>query len=154
MVIHHERTKRERVLDMYNKILVAFDGSAPSIRALQHASKLAESVNANKLTIVHIKERIHLQQPVFSVDLDALIEEENRDILSEAHNHLTQSGIPYEAYGVEGTASKKIIEYARDNQQDVIVIGSRGKGFVKETFLGSVSHEVAQSAECPVIIVK
>ncbi|MGB3566334.1 MAG: universal stress protein, partial [Priestia megaterium] len=41
-----------------------------------------------------------------------------------------------------------------DNQQDVIVIGSRGKGFVKETFLGSVSHEVAQSAECPVIIVK
>ncbi|MEK6447478.1 universal stress protein [Priestia aryabhattai] len=108
----------------------------------------------NPTRSVHIKERIHLQQPVFSVDLDALIEEENRDILSEAHNHLTQSGIPYEAYGLEGTASKKIIEYARDNQQDIIVIGSRGKGFVKETFLGSVSHEVAQSAECPVIIVK
>jgi nucleotide-binding universal stress UspA family protein len=154
MASHHERTKRERVLYMYNKILVAFDGSAPSIRAIQHASKLAKSVNANKLTIVHIKERIHLQQPVFSVDLDALIEEENRDILSEAHNHLTQSGIPYEAYGLEGTASKKIIEYAHDNQQDVIIIGSQGKGFVKETFLGSVSHEVAQSAECPVIIVK
>jgi nucleotide-binding universal stress UspA family protein len=43
---------------------------------------------------------------------------------------------------------------AREGDCDIIVIGSRGLGGIKEFLLGSTSHRVADEAPCPVLIVK
>jgi len=53
-----------------------------------------------------------------------------------------------------GRAADKIIETAKTQNVDLIVIGSRGLGGIKEIFLGSVSDRVADEAKCPVLIVK
>jgi nucleotide-binding universal stress UspA family protein len=55
---------------------------------------------------------------------------------------------------LEGDPASQIIQYAEENNNDVIVMGSRGLGRVREFFLGSVSHNVVQMAKCPVFIVK
>ncbi len=55
---------------------------------------------------------------------------------------------------LEGRPSDKIVETAKEGGFDLIVIGSRGLGGVKEFFLGSVSDRVADEATCPVVIVK
>jgi len=55
---------------------------------------------------------------------------------------------------VEGRPSDKIIETAEKGNFDIIIMGSRGLGGIKEFFLGSVSDRVADEAACPVLIVK
>ncbi len=54
----------------------------------------------------------------------------------------------------EGRPADIIVQTAIDNQVDLIVMGSRGLGGVKQLFLGSVSDRVADEAPCPVLIVK
>jgi nucleotide-binding universal stress UspA family protein len=53
-----------------------------------------------------------------------------------------------------GEPVDKLIEFAKREQVDVIVIGSSGKGFIQRRIKGSVSHRVATSAECSVYIVR
>ena len=54
----------------------------------------------------------------------------------------------------EGRPADKIVEIAKEEDFDLIVIGSRGLGGIKEFFLGSVSDRIADHASCPVLIVK
>jgi nucleotide-binding universal stress UspA family protein len=54
----------------------------------------------------------------------------------------------------EGHPADKIIELAEAEHCDLIVMGSRGLGGLKEMFLGSVSDKVADHASCPVLIVR
>ena len=54
----------------------------------------------------------------------------------------------------EGRLSDKIIEAANEGKPDLIIIGSRGIGGIKEIFLGSVSDRVADESKCSVLIVK
>lgn len=55
---------------------------------------------------------------------------------------------------LEGRPSNRIIETAKEGSFDMIVMGSRGLGGIKQFFLGSVSDRVADEAPCPVLIVK
>jgi len=55
---------------------------------------------------------------------------------------------------VEGRPSDEIVETAKEGNFDIVVMGSRGLGGIKEFFLGSVSDRVADEAACPVLIVK
>jgi nucleotide-binding universal stress UspA family protein len=54
----------------------------------------------------------------------------------------------------EGDAAKRIMEIANEIDCRLLLMGSRGKGGFKELLLGSVSHKVANHADCPVLIVK
>ncbi|MGX4607745.1 universal stress protein [Priestia sp. JNUCC 25] len=140
---------------MYNKVLVAFDGSKPAVHALQHATELAKIAGTKKIMILHVNdEPMHLPEPVYNVNLDQLIDEDNAKVLSTAYELLLAADVSYETQILEGDPSEEIISYVEENPYDVIVMGSNGKGFIKETFLGSVSHAVAHSVGCPVIIVK
>lgn len=139
---------------MYNKIIVAFDGSKPSAQALQHGVELAKNMNSEMLTILHVNKNLPLQEPLLNIDVDSLLEEEDRQVMEPAIHYLSESGIAYEAHAFQGDPAQTITAYAKDHHYDVIIMGSTGKSLVKEALLGSVSHSVAHSAECPVIIVK
>ena len=51
-----------------------------------------------------------------------------------------------------GTASKKILEFAKKQEIDLIIIGSKGNSDLKGYLLGGVSHKVAGLAKCPVMV--
>jgi nucleotide-binding universal stress UspA family protein len=53
---------------------------------------------------------------------------------------------------VEGSPTPVLI--TQSEQADLLVVGSRGHGGFKELLLGSVSHQCAQRAKCPVVIVR
>ena len=55
---------------------------------------------------------------------------------------------------IQGSAAQSILEFADSHNSDVIIIGSRGLGSIREFVLGSVSHNVVQHARIPVLIVK
>ncbi|MBB11059.1 MAG: universal stress protein UspA [Alcanivorax sp.] len=114
---------------MYQRILVPVDGSQGALNALEHAARLQQ-------------------------DNDAL-KEYASSVADQAKQLATKAGARnVRAFVKGGRPSRAIIRFAKDNNVDLIVMGSRGtSGDVDGYFLGSVSQRVASLASCPVLIV-
>ena len=72
----------------------------------------------------------------------------------QAQSILQSSGIKATTTLQEGDAATEIINYAKERETDLIVIGSRGMGQVRGWILGSVSRKLVHYAGCSVLIVK
>ncbi|MNV78280.1 Stress response protein NhaX [compost metagenome] len=72
----------------------------------------------------------------------------------EVKGRLEAEGLNAEVELLQGSPAEVILKYAKEHAIDVIVIGSRGLGGIREFVLGSVSHNVVQSARIPVLVVK
>ncbi len=59
---------------------------------------------------------------------------------------------PYEQHVLKGRASDTLLDAARDAA--LLVVGNRGRGGFRGLLLGSVSHQIAQHASCPVVIIR
>jgi len=66
----------------------------------------------------------------------------------------SENNVPLEMIVEYGEPAEKLLEFAKREQVDVIVIGSSGKGFIQRRIRGSVSHRVASAAGCSVYIVR
>ena len=76
-------------------------------------------------------------------------------IIGDAKEQLKEAGLKnIDARMENGKPADVILELAKQNKSDLIVVGSRGFGDLKSLLLGSVSHKVLQMAECPCLIVK
>lgn len=148
---------------MIKKILVAFDGSQSADRALDFALDLAEKYSA-EIMILNVFDvpnpSLVMRGMVFAPESTEKYIEELRGshgkILLEAFKKSKKFSpkIKVSKKLLEGRPADKIVETAREEGFDLIVLGSRGLGGIKEVFLGSVSDRVADEAPCPVLIVK
>jgi len=135
------------------KILVPLDGSKNSLRGLDEAIYLARQCHAT-ITGLYV---IPLARPVTNSQISYIekyLLNNASKFMSKAKIRSAQNGILFDDsidYGDEGP---KIINYANKKSYDIIVIGSRGIGSIKETFLGSTSNYVLHKSKNPVLIVK
>lgn len=138
------------------KILVPVDGSEQSHKAVIFAADLARHYNATmyllhvfKLTI--IPEGLGEYVVSDRVQLRALGDR----IIAAAENDVKGYGIErIKATVVEGDPAERIIDYAKEHDVDIIVIGSRGLGTFKGLLLGSVSNKVSHKADRTCVIVR
>ena len=145
-------------------ILVGVDGSENSDRALDFALDLAEKFNAS-IMILNVSESLAMgavpeesiaysggNTAVFGKDLRKIHDE----ILSRsvARAKAVKPNLAVSSMLKEGDPALEIVNTAKEGGFDVIVIGHKGLGKMKELFLGSISEKVAHLAPCPVIIVK
>lgn len=140
----------------FQYIIVPYDGSAHAERALDHAVQLAGELQA-QLDVVYVDsvQAELLQQPLIipTHELEAYFADEQQET-RERLNRMTERAHPARVNIIQGHAGKAIVHYATTVHADLIVMGSRGLGTLQEWMLGSVSHYVAQHAECAVTIVK
>lgn len=138
---------------MYAKILVATDGSENAVMAVEHAAEVARLAGSTEVLVVHIC-------PACTADLDP--DDKNRElaevIVQDAGKVITEAGIPVRTR-VEIDASPEltgtaITDIAKEEDVDLIVLGSRGLSEFKGMLLGSVSNKVLQKAHCPVLVIK
>ena len=147
---------------MIKKILVAIDGSNLAYKSLDYALDLARKYSAEVmvLTVIQMPSESMLEQgtaftPISSQSYQEKLKNYHREILSKAAKKARKSPqIKFTTKLVEGRPADKIIETAKLESCDLIVMGSRGLGGIKEFFLGSVSDRVADEAPCPVLIIK
>ena len=147
---------------MIEKILVAFDGSEQSDKALDYALDLARKYSAQIVLINAIPFSPISDSSVvipYGADYATHYKElrvVHEKLLAEALNKAKtfQKTLEVLKELVEGRPADKIVETAKEGMFDLIVIGSRGLSGIKEFFLGSVSNRVADKAPCPVLIVK
>lgn len=144
----------------FTNILVAYDGSENSKNALEKAKGLAQktdTIQVHILTVWKVPTEIYNYEASAAINYNAIAESQKEyaaSNLKEAEESMTGLEGRYQSILLEGFPADKILEYTEENNIDLIVIGSRGLSGLKKLFLGSVSHNVAQSATCSVLIVK
>lgn len=148
---------------MLRKILVPTDSSAHAQKAIDFACDLALKYRA-KLYVMHVvsetdvpewvQEYIKaegIKEPPQNVYLEKI----GRRIIELAEKQIKGKGVEnFESMVELGNPSEKITEFAKGNDVDMIVMGSRGLGEVKGLLLGSVSHKVCNMAKCTCVTVK
>ena len=140
---------------MFERILLAVDGSEHGFNAARVAADLARAMKSEKLRIVVAYDRIpsYLGEPNLQRAIDARLTEA-QGILQKAVEAV--GDVPAEIHTelIEGDAAVAIIEVARTRESSVIVMGSRGLGGLAGLVLGSTSQKVVSHAPCPVLIVR
>ncbi len=140
-----------------NRILVPLDGSENSFRALDAATFLAKRCNA-KIVCLYSIAIIPITEAQMAIPIQFQIEEEKyaKKVLEKAKNLVKRNNIEFSQVINFGNAGYNIIKYVKNktNKIDLIIIGSRGRGMIKEIFLGSTSNYVVHKSPIPVTVVK
>jgi nucleotide-binding universal stress UspA family protein len=122
------------------KILVGIDGSDHSKGALIEAKKVAKNFSGFVKVI-----------NVYGQGMD----KEAKKVLEEAEQYLKKEKIEHSLESILGSnPSRALINVAKHEDFDLIVVGSRGLGSVASFLLGSVSRQVVSKAHCDVLVVK
>jgi nucleotide-binding universal stress UspA family protein len=147
------------------KILVAVDGSKPSLDASEQAISLAARYEAD-LIAVHVVSpgvRYGYLEDVITPGLPASLKEvivlameKGQKYLDEVKQKASESKLEVQTEVLIGATSvvKEIVGYAQEHKIDLIVIGTRGISGIKRMLLGSTASGVLSYAHCPVLIVK
>lgn len=134
-----------------SKILVPTDFSETAEKAVTYGVELAKRFNA-KLDLLHAFDEVILYAPttadVYREKFEAGIQEDLDKVTSK------MEGVEVESVMRRGAPFVEIIRYAKENDVDLIVIGSHGRGAVMHMLLGSVAEKVVRKAPCPVLTVR
>lgn len=140
-----------------NSILVPLDGSENSLRALDTAIFFAKRCNAKIICLYSIA-IIPITESQMAAPIQFQIEEERyaRKVLEKAENLAKRNNVEFSKVINFGNAGYNIVKYVKNraNKVGLIVIGSRGRGMIKEIFLGSTSNYVLHKSPIPVTVVK
>lgn len=147
-------------IEMYNNILVAFDGSEASERALGYAHELVEHRLADRLVILNVTDPSDLDDATLeiaarmaNVTINTSTEEIENEVIRKISIITELYTERIDIVSRTGKPQKIIIDVAEEYECGLIVMGSRGLGAIRGA-LGSVSHAVLRDAEVPVFITK
>jgi nucleotide-binding universal stress UspA family protein len=140
---------------VFKRILIAHDGSDRAHAAFDAAVKLALELNA-KLHMVSVEEDV----PRYAENVDEVREakEESDSYFGRLALHCRQrallKGLEMETTTLVGHAVKSIVEFAREQRFDLLVVGFAGHSSIYEHVWGGTSHNLARLAPCSVLLVK
>ena len=142
---------------MFDKILVAIDKGEITNKLLDATVEIAQNKQA-QVTLAHVSQSyvpigMTFLPENFLEDIMNEMEKASLEQLHQAKSKLKSAGINPETIHLKGDPGHELLNYARDTEQQLIIIGSRGLRGIKEMRLGSVSHKVSQLSSCPVLIV-
>jgi nucleotide-binding universal stress UspA family protein len=137
------------------RILVAVDFSDCSLDALEYAALVAQRSKAS-LTLLHVLEPI-------SYGLDfTLPHRATRESIKAGHTKrlsdlvsaLTTAGVPSEFLILGGLPTDSILDAARTQTADLIVMGTHGRRGLSHALFGSIAESVLRKSSCPVLMVR
>jgi nucleotide-binding universal stress UspA family protein len=150
---------------MYKTILVPYDGSKPSERALKHAVSLAKSLDSTVLLLNVIQEVI---LPPFAAREAAFGGKSTKEFLKELYYDMKkdaqkkldakkaeyQDQIKIQTLTTLGRASEKILETIKEKDPDLVIMGTTGlSGIAKIMGIGSVARAISEKSPRPVLLI-
>jgi nucleotide-binding universal stress UspA family protein len=139
---------------MFDKVLVAIDGSPASEKALAVATDLALHYRAELLAIgvAEVPEVVGMMDEVDELRRGA--EDQFRQIGEAAVAFAQSRGVSLRSAVVRGHAADAIVRFAESEQVSLVVTGHHGHSRIARFFLGSTSDRVSAHCHCSVLIVK
>jgi nucleotide-binding universal stress UspA family protein len=137
------------------RILIAVDGSKPSLKAVQllidHCDWYREKPQVELVTV-------HLPVPHVARlpkgQLERYYVEEGEKMLAPAKKKLDAAGVPYKPHVLVGPVAEAIVKHARDKRCDLVYIGTRGMSELGKALVGSTATKVLHISDTPVLLVK
>lgn len=139
---------------MYRRILLPTDGSPGADRAVEHALDLAEGFGAT-LHVLYVVDTNALPLDVHARAVFDYLEAQGRRAEAEIAARAEERGIDVVVGQIgEGTPHEAILEYAEDNDVDLVVMGTHGRRGLDRFLLGSVTERVLRLTDVPVLTVR
>lgn len=137
---------------MYRNIILAYDGSKYSNKALQEAIRLAKASNGSLLilSVVDVTNEFESEAPGLTDKMTARLLKLAQKALGKAVAAKIKAKIEVHV----GDAYEMIVEIARKKKADIIVMGSHGRTGLTRLLMGSVTSRVIGHAPCSVLVVK
>lgn len=137
--------------DIRDHVLYATDFSDTAERAFQYVEAVARS-GCGRVTLIHVQESSRIG-PHLADRLDEF-NAIDRGRLERLKTRLAELGvarvdieIPY------GKPAQEILEAIRREHPTVVILGTHGRGYIAEVFIGSVSHNVVRQSPAPVLLI-
>jgi nucleotide-binding universal stress UspA family protein len=145
------------MIDLH-RILVPTDFSKPSQSALKYAAAFAEKF-ASEIYLLHVVQDLSLflpdavsGAPPYLPPADQMI-----TVVRESLDKLAGEqfrGVSVKCLVREGAPFYEILTCARENDVDLIIMGTHGRGIIAHMLMGSVAEKVVRKAPCPVLTVR
>ena len=137
----------------YKSILVPFDGSEFSKKALNRACQLSK-IDGAEMGVLYVIPRYEEMIGFFKTDfIKESLSQEAQKIIDGANKIASGHGVSIKTEIMEGHASDKIIETANRLKNDLIVIGTYGWRGVDKAIMGSTIERIIVNAFCPILAV-
>ena len=139
---------------MYSEILLPTDGGPASAAATDHAVDLAAQVDARLHALYVLDTTAYPALDAGAETVQSALRAEGQAALDAVSETAAAAGVPVVSELVSATPHNGIIEYATDNDVDLVVMGTHGRTGLDRFLLGSVTERVVRTAETPVLTVR
>lgn len=144
---------------MFEKIIIATDGSDPSYKAAEQGVEIAR-LSGGKVVAVYVVDVHRLaQMPGYAAIAgmkDRLLElmlQQGQEATENVENIARNAGVPCSKVILKGHPSDELLRYSRQSPADLLVMGSIGRSGLNRFLLGSVAEKVVQHTKVPVMII-
>ena len=140
---------------MFQRILVAYDGSDGSRIALTRGIGLAKALDA-QLASISVEEHL----PYYAASISEVkgakeqIDEHVRALTKQARDLAALGGVEMETMVQQGHEVEGIVEAAKQGHFDLLVIGHHGHSRLFERAMGSTAQAIVRHAPCAVLVAK
>src|SRR6266545_1167979 len=152
-----ETSERKDITMTAQRFLIPVDFSEYANQAVEYAIGLASKLGA-RLTLLHVIQPLPLAGVDMGVTLPyTYIQDLEAEIANSMQAYLervTAAGLEGEIAVVHGVPFQEILETAKTQQVDLIVMGTHGRTGLQHVLLGSVAEKVVRLAPCPVLVVR
>ena len=138
---------------MYDRILLPTDGRESMERVVDHAADVAARRDATVEVLYVVDDRAFLTlEEGMQDEATSQLHEQGEAAVAAAEDRLTAAGVDVETGVREGDPAEEILGALADGDADLVVMGTR-RGEFEQSMLGSVSRQVVESTETPVLTV-
>lgn len=148
-------TDRSVVEGDYDDVLVPTDGSDPATAAVDHALAVAEATGARVHALNVVDVGALATDPEYTVPADVVnsLEAQGEKATDAIATRAQEAGLDTVTAVHEGFPASSIVEYADENDVDLVAMGTTGRTGLSRYLLGSTAERVLRHAEMPVLAV-
>lgn len=133
-------------------VVVGYDGSPPAGRALERAATLVGS--DGRVIVVTARPSLASQGVVAEPILDSPQAGDRDELLQRSRALLDARGIAATLVAADADPAEALLQVARDEDAELILVGHTGSGYVTRALLGSTAANVLPHAPCDVVVVR
>ncbi len=135
----------------FQTILVATDFGESSSAALQYAQAVARTHQA-RIVITHVIDPASYAFPT-GLPASLALDMEAREEIQRMEEATRRQGIPVHSQVQTGMICERILQSVKEMHADLLILGTRAKGYAGRTALGTVARQVLTRTPCPVLTV-
>lgn len=147
------KKEKRTIRNGISSILVPVDLTKKSTRALDAAIYFAKHLGSS-ITVIQVIPEIDIGRGFMIKDIFKKLQKSAESSIHYAKTYCENKNITAKQIIVRGDEVEEIIKTAKKYHHDLIIMGSSGKGVLKELVFGSISNHVLQNSKIPVMIVK